>query len=180
SVGAGAAWLIGCIAAVGIGAAQGVPGDLAPAAGALRAVAPLLAAAAGAQILLGALSYLLPVQVSRGPSSVRAANRAIDRGAVFRVTLANASLLLYVLPTPSMITVIASVVYLACMVAFLPLMVASIRAARRESLPADGALPPVVRADASGTAARERRSAPQLIAALGSVLAIVVAGVAVD
>jgi nitrite reductase (NO-forming) len=193
SVALGTTWLLGCIVSVAIGAARGIPGDIAPAAAALRSVAPLLAAGAGAQILLGALSYLMPVQLSKGPASSRAANAAMDRGGIFRVALANAALVLYVLPTPSTVSVIASAAYLGCMVAFVPLMVASIRAARRHAprplgevlAAADGPGAPATRPAASpaeagsgvgGTGATGRRSAPQLIA----VLAIVVAGVAVD
>lgn len=197
SVALGTTWLLGCIVTVAVGAARGIPGDIAPAAAALRSVAPLLAAGAGVQILLGALSYLMPVQLSKGPASSRAANAAMDKGGIFRVALANAALVLYVLPTPSTVSVIASAAYLGCMVAFVPLMVGSIRAARRHApkplgevlAAADGPGSPPTRPGASpakagsgvgGPVASERRSAPQLIAALGSVLAIVVAGVAVD
>lgn len=93
-------------------------------------IAPYLAAGFGAQILVGALSYLLPVSVSSGPASVRAANRAIDKGASFRIVAANGALVVCLLPVPSLVRVLASVLYLAVMVAFLVLIFTTGKSAR--------------------------------------------------
>ncbi|MGO1509403.1 MAG: multicopper oxidase domain-containing protein [Actinomycetales bacterium] len=186
SVGAGVVWLVGCLVWVVVGAARGIPGDLTPAADALDTVAPLLAAGAGAQVLLGAMSYLLPVQLSRGPASSRAANAAMDRGAVFRVALANSMLVVYVLPVPSAVRVLASVAYLGAMVAFVPLTVGSVRAARRARA---GAGPTGTSAAAEGTDAasnapttteQSRSNRPQLAGVLVAALAVVVGGVLID
>ncbi|MGH3413122.1 MAG: multicopper oxidase domain-containing protein, partial [Marmoricola sp.] len=46
----------------------------------LEWLTPGLAAGFGAQVLLGALSYLVPVTVGGGPAGVRAANTVLDRG----------------------------------------------------------------------------------------------------
>ena len=63
---------------------------------------PALAAGFGAQVLLGALSYLIPVVAGRRPPPVRAANVELDRGGALRVTLVNAGLLVCLLPLPSL------------------------------------------------------------------------------
>ena len=114
-------------AAVGAG---GAAAAMAGVAAGLTDVAPYLAAGTGAQVLLGALSYLLPVQLGRGPASVKAANARVDRGAVFRVATANVMLLLCAAPVPSWVRVIASVVFLAVLLAFVPLAASAARAAR--------------------------------------------------
>lgn len=161
SVAAGVAWLVGCLVTwVGttVGSAAGA-GPMAAVATGLNDVAPYLAAGAGAQVLLGALSYLLPVQLSRGPASVKAANAAIDRGAAFRVATANVMLLLCVAPTPSWVRVIASSVYLAVMLAFAVCAARAARAARTARAPGTPAPPVAPDAHDAVTAAPAPRHA---------------------
>ena len=53
-----------------------------------------LAAGFALQILVAALSYLTPVMLGGGPAATRATNTIMDRCAAYRVTAANACLLL--------------------------------------------------------------------------------------
>jgi nitrite reductase (NO-forming) len=53
-----------------------------------------------AQLVLAALSHLLPVVFGGGPVKVRATNAELDRFALFRVVLINGAVLLAVLPVP--------------------------------------------------------------------------------
>jgi nitrite reductase (NO-forming) len=66
-----------------------------------------------------------------GPSPVRAANAALDRGGALRVVTVNAGLLVSALPVPATVRVAVSVVVLAALASFLPLLVVAIRASRR-------------------------------------------------
>lgn len=109
---------------------------------ALGSVVPYLAAGFGAQMLLGALSYLLPVALGGGPAAVRVGNGVYDRWAVGRVVAANLALLVCALPVSSVTRVVASLIYLVAVASFLPLMVIAMRAqhgARRE--PSDPVAP---------------------------------------
>ena len=191
SVAAGIAWLLGCLIAwtgTAAGAAVGAGGAAAAMAGVaagLTDVAPYLAAGTGAQVLLGALSYLLPVQLGRGPASVKAANARVDRGAVFRVATANVMLLLCAAPVPSWVRVIASVVFLAVLLAFVPLAASAARAARaaahtRTAPPTgqDTTGQDTTGQDTTGPARSTTRA--QLAAALVTALAVVIGGVSAD
>lgn len=95
---------------------------------ALSSVAPYLAAGFGAQVLLGALSYLLPVALGGGPAAVRIGNDVYDRWAVGRVVAANLALVVCALPVSSVTRVVASIIYLIAVASFLPLMVIAMRA----------------------------------------------------
>ena len=69
-----------------------------------------LAAGFGAQVLLGALSYLVPVVARRrAVRRPRGATPSMDRGGALRVTLVNAGLLVCLLPVPSLVRVLSSV-----------------------------------------------------------------------
>ncbi|GAB3446365.1 multicopper oxidase domain-containing protein [Phycicoccus ginsengisoli] len=108
-------------------------------------VAVPLAAGFGVQVLLGALTYLLPVVRGGGPSVVRATTDVLERGAALRVTVANAGLVLLLLPSPSVVRVLVSALVLAAHASFLVLLPLALRAARRvgRTAPAsDGAATP--------------------------------------
>jgi nitrite reductase (NO-forming) len=94
-------------------------------------VTPLLGAGFAAQVLLGALSYLVPVVLGGGPAAVRAANRVLDAGGPLRVVAANLGLLVAALPVPSPVRVLVTMVVLASLGAFVPLLLLAIRASRR-------------------------------------------------
>jgi len=129
SVLAGLVWLLGCLSslAVGIGTASSwaVAGDR------LGSVAPFLAAGFGAQLLLGALSYLLPMALAGGPAPVRAANAVMDRGGALRIVLVNAGLLVCALPVPGVVRATCSALVLGGLTSFLPLLFLAIRASRQ-------------------------------------------------
>lgn len=129
SVLAGLTWLLGLLTtlAVGVGTASSwqrveeVFGWL----------TPFLAAGFAAQVLLGALSYLVPVALGGGPTPVRAANAVLDRGTPLRVVVTNAGLLLCALPVPSALRVLASVLVLLALASAVPLLLLAVRASRR-------------------------------------------------
>lgn len=86
---------------------------------ALADLTPALAAGFAAQVLLGALSYLLPVVFGGGPSVVRRRTEMLDAAAWLRVVLADGALALYLLPVPSTVRVAAAVAGLVALAAFL-------------------------------------------------------------
>ena len=130
SVAAGLGWLLGCLSvlAVGVGTASSwaVVGDR------LDQIAPLLTVGFAAQVLLGALSYLVPVALGGGPASVRAATAAMERSGPLRVVMVNAALLVGAPPVPSVVRVACSALVLVGLSAFIPLLFTAMRASRRE------------------------------------------------
>jgi nitrite reductase (NO-forming) len=147
-----------------------------------ESLTPGLAAGFGAQVLLGAMSYLVPVVVGGGPSGARAANVEMDRGGALRVAITNAGLVVFLLPAPSLVRVVVSAVVLAALAAFLPLMFRALRAARQvRQLPVE----PVPKSQRNGPApvAADRPKGQRTgLAATGVALVVlaVAAGVAVD
>ncbi|HQR28042.1 MAG TPA: copper oxidase, partial [Nocardioides sp.] len=121
SVAAGLAWLVGCVGWLALGLATAA--SWAEADDTFDRVTPFLAAGFGAQVLLGALSYLVPVVLGGGPTPVRAATAVLDRGGALRVALVNAGLVVCALPAPPLVRVLASALALAGLAAFLPLLV---------------------------------------------------------
>ncbi|MGP3733738.1 multicopper oxidase domain-containing protein [Streptomyces sp. GDS52] len=125
SVAAGTVWLLGALAAL---TAILLTSPSWPAV--VERTASLTAPLAGgwmAQVLMGALSFLVPVVLGGGPTAVRATTAALERGGPARLTLVNLSLLLCVLPVPSVVRVISSTVLLGALVAFLTLLVTAVR-----------------------------------------------------
>jgi nitrite reductase (NO-forming) len=144
----------------------------------LSALAPAVVVGLAAQVLIGALSTLLPVVLGGGPAITRRTAAELDRGAAVRCTLLNGGLLL-LLVGPSTVRVVGSVVGLGAALAFGVLAVRAVRIARSAPAPAPGQLPPpappVVPDPVAG--ARRRGAAP---AAVGALLLTVVLGVAID
>jgi nitrite reductase (NO-forming) len=175
SVLAGLTWLLGTLVtlAVGIGTASSwqrvevVFGWL----------TPFLAAGFAAQVLLGALSYLVPVALGGGPTPVRAANAALDRGAPLRLVVTNTGLLLCALPVPSTVRVLASILVLLALATPVPLLVMAVRASRR----AKNDPSPSDRERTRGGRARPAGQVAGLaVTGLAAVTMAVAAGVAVD
>lgn len=123
SVLCGVVWLMAALAYVAIALA------LSPAWPAAVATAGTVTTALLAgflvQVLLGALAYLIPVVIG-GRASALAAIHELERGAPWRLSVANCALLLCVLPTPSLVRVVASVLVLVAYAAFLPLLVRAV------------------------------------------------------
>ena len=129
SVGAGVLWLVAMLAVVAVRVAVGGGWD--DVSRALHEAAPYLAAGFVAQVLLGALSYLVPVVLGGGPAAVRAANGALDSAGALRVALANVGLLWCLLPVPSVVRVLASVLVLGALASFVPLLLRAVRLRHR-------------------------------------------------
>lgn len=128
SVLAGVVWLFGSLAYLAVGLAMSSTTlEAAEAAGAVTAA---LLAGFLVQVLLGALTYLVPVVIG-GRAAVQGAMAELERGAPWRLSVANTGLLLCVLPVPSLVRVASSVLVLVAFASFLPLAVRAVLVARR-------------------------------------------------
>ena len=166
SVLAGLLWLVGCVTALGIGI--GTASSWQEAGDRFALLTPFLATGFAAQVLLGALSYLVPVALGGGPTPTRTANAVLDRAGALRITVINAGLLLCVLPVPSLLGRPASVLALAGLASFLPLLVLAIRASHRAK-----------RGSAADPAGKRPRGQLAGLAATGMVGAVLVVAVVV-
>lgn len=97
-----------------------------PRLGAIWAVGFLL------QLVTGAMTYLLPSVLGGGPRVLKAGSAWLERWAAARLTVINLGLAVWLLPVPSWVKVATSVVVLAGLAAFLPLMVLGVKAAVTE------------------------------------------------
>jgi len=136
SVTGGMLWLAGCLLA--LVACFATAPSWAVTEERLSWFTPFLAAGFGAQVLLGALSYLLPVALGGGGRPVAAANAVLDRAGLLRVVVVNTGLLVCVLPVPAAARVLCATVVLVALASFLPLLVLAIRASHtvRRATPA--------------------------------------------
>lgn len=73
----------------------------------------------GAQVLIGALSYLLPMALGGGPVAVRERTARLDAHWPRRVTTANLALAVYLLPVPPYVRVAVALLILAALLRFL-------------------------------------------------------------
>ncbi|HSN12083.1 MAG TPA: copper oxidase, partial [Propionibacteriaceae bacterium] len=85
--------------------------------------ASVLAGGFAVQVLIGALSYLLPSVLGGGPSVVRAGQVWFNKAGGFRIIATNGGLALWLLPTPSWVKVAGSALALVTAASFLPFMV---------------------------------------------------------
>lgn len=133
SVAAAMLWWAGAVAAVAVGAiVAAVDGGGFEALDALFGqVVPYLAAGFAVQVLVGALSYLVPVVLGGGPTPVRVGTAGFDAAGILRVTVANAALAVCALPVSSLMRVAASIMYLVAMASFLVVMWRAMRTQRR-------------------------------------------------
>ncbi|AZL10085.1 multicopper oxidase domain-containing protein [Brevibacterium aurantiacum] len=149
---------------------------------------PALAAGFAAQILFGALSYLLPVVLGGGPNAVRAATMEFARFGTLRITIINVGLAICLLPVPSWVRVLCSGLVALGLAAFLPLVFRGIRASRRAKKnppePVTGDRRAQVRALKEERAAEQkqvsRNNLALAAAGLSAVLLAVAGGVAID
>ena len=162
SVLAGLTWLLGTL--VTLGAGIGTASSWQRVDEVFGWLTPFLAAGFGAQVLLGALSYLVPVALGGGPTPVRAASAVLDRGAPLRLVATNTGLLLCALPVPSTVRIIASLLVLVALASALPLLLLAVRASRR--------------AKSAPTASGRDRSRGPYVRPTGQVAGFAVTGVA--
>lgn len=140
SVLAGVVWLIATLAYAAV-ALTLAPTWIAAVQVAGRLTAAVLAGFL-AQVLLGSLTYLIPV-VMGGRAAAMAATAELERGAAWRLALANSALPLCVLPVPSLVRVTASVLVLIAFAVFLPLLVRAVwRARQLRDVPSTPGPPP--------------------------------------
>ncbi|WP_226913221.1 multicopper oxidase domain-containing protein [Gephyromycinifex aptenodytis] len=129
SVGAALCWLFIVLTwVIVLLMSQGGRERLAAGHGALVAVA---VTGFTAQLLIGALSYLIPAIGGGGPAVVRAAQAPMERAGTLRVVTLNLGLALCLLPLPSVVRVVVSFLAYAALLSFLPLAWASRRAAAK-------------------------------------------------
>ena len=131
SVLAGLIWLTGSVAALAIIVATAADWEQA-ADTADRLAAPLLVGFA-AQVLLGALSYLIPVVLGGGPSVARATTAVLDTARAARVTIVNVGLFVSTLPVPRLGRELSAILALGALAVFLPLVVRAVLVGRRLS-----------------------------------------------
>ncbi len=130
SVAAGVGWL--AVSLIWLAALAATSATWADFSAELGVVVGPLAAGFAAQVLLGALSYLVPVVAGGGPVATRAATAILDRGAAWRVSLISCGIAVWAMPVPSMVAVAASTAALVGFVTFLPLLALALRASVKE------------------------------------------------
>lgn len=173
-------WIAGAVLAV----AALVSADWASLRGAWVPLLGPLVGGFGVQVLMGALSHLLPVVAMGSPAAARTSAQVLDRGAAFRVCVLNGAIALYLAPLPSISRVLLSFAAAGVVVAFVVLAVRAVVVGRRVRR-AEGDAP-----DRSGRIslggsighrplAPRRRLAPVLLA-VAVVVACVAGGVAAD
>ncbi|HSF26152.1 MAG TPA: multicopper oxidase domain-containing protein [Actinomycetes bacterium] len=155
-------------------------------------VPPMLVGFVG-QVLLGALSYLLPVVLGRGPVGARAAARALARAWPARVGALNLGVVLIALPLPDPFPRLGWALVLAALTGFVALAVPVLLAGRKpaptptstaESVtvthsPTTDSHPPV--ATPPPAAAASRRRNPALIGlVIGAVMTLIPVGIALS
>ncbi|MDF2808721.1 MAG: copper oxidase, partial [Cellulosimicrobium sp.] len=132
SLAASVAWFAGSVAAFGVRVAT------APSwAAAQDAIGGLLlpfVVGFAAQVLLGALTYLVPVVLGGGPARRRRTEAVVGAGGAYRVLVANGGLALYLLPLPSWVRVGLSLVVFATFLAFLVLALRAVVVSRADTV----------------------------------------------
>ena len=147
----------------------------------LRLLIIPLAAGFAAQVLLGALSFLVPVVLGGGPTILRGTQARMDRGNGLRAVLITAGLLICVLPVPGQVRLLVSALVVGAFAAFLPLLVAAVlyavqaRQMGRQSVIDPS---PAPRHVPEAAAVSHRRHTTQAAMALALVILAVAAGVA--
>ncbi len=71
-----------------------------------------------AQVLFGALSYLLPVVLGGGPEQSRRIIAILEKGGLYRVAVVNLGIALYLLPVPSYVKVVDSLLVFVILLVF--------------------------------------------------------------
>ncbi|NMB23087.1 MAG: hypothetical protein GX983_06955 [Corynebacterium sp.] len=84
----------------------------------------------GAQLLIGVMSHLLPSTIGGGPAAVRTGTYELGRAGLFRWTLLNGGLAIWLLTDNSWLRVVASLLSIGALVVFVPLMRSAVKAQR--------------------------------------------------
>ncbi|SEN66952.1 multicopper oxidase domain-containing protein [Cryobacterium luteum] len=174
SLGVAQIWFALCTLGFGLQVAL-APSWTAAAAG-VETLVPYFAIGFAAQILLGALSYLVPVALGGGPAALKATAAELDRGGLFRVAVVNGALALSLLPVSSTLTVALSMLIVVSLASFLVLFTRALRVNRRVR-----ALPLVRVAPGERPVPGDRpRSTGRMLAAASALLLTVTVGIVID
>lgn len=173
SVAAGATWLLATIAIAAVQIARLGLGATLNDLGMF--LVPLLGGGM-AQVLIGSLSYLLPVMIGGGPRAMRVRIARIDTWASWRIVVINLSLALYLATTASLIMVATS---LAAFVAAVLSVIMIIRSLLPVSERQRAAAPPPL-IDKEAAAAPVRRYRNGALAGVASVAILTCAAIVAD
>ncbi|WP_104191483.1 multicopper oxidase domain-containing protein [Cryobacterium sp. Y82] len=172
------AWFALC--AVGFGAVVVTAASWADAAAGLKTLVPYFAVGFGGQIMIGALSFLIPVVLGGGPRASKATARELDRAGLFRVSVVNGALVLTLLPVPDVVAAALWAVLLTTLAAFIVLMVRALRVNRKNRTPPGAQLPPLVRDVVESPAPPPARRTNMLVAAAATLALTLAVGVALE
>ena len=140
-------------------------------------VAVPLAVGFATQVLLGALTHLVPVVLGGGPARVRELGAGLERGAATRVVVTNVGLAVCLAPVPSLVRVLVSMLVLVALASFLPLLAGAVRRSRRPVAPP--AARPERHVPEAPTVVRGRHTGMAAVG-LAAVVLATAAGVAAD
>lgn len=127
-----------------------------------------------AQLLIAALTYLIPVVIGGGPVAVRCMNYELDRFGVFRVIAVNGALLVGLLPVPTLARLALLALTAAALGAVIPLAIRAVVAAR-SARPEDWPVTPVTM-----TKPTLHTRSGAMMAAVGALVLAVSVGVALS
>lgn len=182
SIGASLVWLLGSVVGFGVVVSTAPSWTVAP--DRLTGLVAPFAAGFVAQVMVGSMTYLVPVVLGGGPAAVRWSIAEMERSGAARLVVLNACVLLFALPLPSWVAVAVSTMGLLPLLAFLVITVRVVLVQRRSSrrtlelaAPAGGGPVPPAAFGASLTGRRGLTGAG-LGAALVAIA--VIGGVAVD
>ncbi|WP_281862203.1 multicopper oxidase domain-containing protein [Salana multivorans] len=178
SIAASLVWFACCVVALGVTVVRAPTWAAVP--GSLTGLVAPFAAGFVAQVMVGSMTYLLPVVLGGGPGAVRWSIAELTRWGGARFVVLNACVLLFALPLPSWVAVTVSTLGLGSLLAFLVLAVRTVLVQRRRpsrTLPQPRPDAEVVRERRLLTRTRTLTSAASGAAL---VVAAVVLGVAAD
>ncbi|MEO7148074.1 MAG: cupredoxin domain-containing protein, partial [Terrimesophilobacter sp.] len=134
-----------------------------------------------AQVLFGALSYLLPVVLGGGPEASRRTAHELNRAGLYRVAVVNLGIIGYLLPVPSFVKVVVSLLVFVVLVVFLVLAVRAVIVSRKKTAepvaPITGARDTTVTQPNAHTPGRRGGA---LAAAVATVIIAMTVGIALD
>jgi len=178
SMGAALGWFFGCVLAFAVVSAT--TATIGAATEALHDIVLPFVVGFVTQIVVAALSYLLPVVLGGGPTVAKQTGRELDRGAVFRVIVINSGLLLSRFPLPSLVKVTLSLLVFGALVAFLVLVVRAVLVSRRSREGAAAAPRTVAPASRPSAPATPPTRSGMIVAATGALVLAVALGVSLD
>ncbi|MBX3090781.1 MAG: multicopper oxidase domain-containing protein [Cryobacterium sp.] len=131
-----------------------------------------------AQVLFGALGYLLPVVLGGGPEQSRRTIAILEKGSLYRVAVVNLGIALYLLPVPSYVKVVDALLVFVILLVFVFL---AIRAAVVSRKPVEAEAKSAAKKAAAGDGATLiARRGGALAAAVSTVVLALTIGIVMD